>query len=143
MCNILDYGAKGDGRTDDAAAFRRAINACKTIFLPNNGAPYILGSQIVLDANTSLFGEGYSTIALQAHAHGFQLPSQPKPMLVLPADPEATNRLVDLALTCEAGNPGAVLLEWGAGKAQSFDVHYRSGEPATGQPVREDTLLNP
>jgi hypothetical protein len=33
-------------------------------------------------------------------------------MLVLPADRQASNKLVDLTLTSQEGNEGAVLLEW-------------------------------
>ena len=37
--NVMDYGAKGDGTTDDAQAIQRAIDACATkgggqVYLP-------------------------------------------------------------------------------------------------------------
>lgn len=35
--NVMDYGAKGDGTTDDSAAFQAAINAAKA----NNGTVYV------------------------------------------------------------------------------------------------------
>ena len=129
VCNALDFGVGASA--DDTAALKRAIAACTTIFLPNFGTKSIvLSSTVLLKANTSLVGESYTAITLAARSPGFDDVDHPKPMLVLPQDPSANNRLVDLALTSGAGNGGAVLLEWGAGRAQAFDVHFRSGSVA-------------
>lgn len=58
--NVMSYGAKGDGSTDDTAAIQAAINTTKstggTVFLPRGN--YILSSPLILYGGVSLLGEG-------------------------------------------------------------------------------------
>ncbi|KGT08080.1 hypothetical protein NV63_18575 [Elizabethkingia anophelis] len=46
--NILTFGAKGDGITDDTDAFRKAALKKKPIIVPNTGKPYIISERIRL-----------------------------------------------------------------------------------------------
>jgi hypothetical protein len=58
--NVQDYGATGDGSTDDQAAFAAAITAGagKTIYVPNPTVSYKIGTgTLTLPANTILAGE--------------------------------------------------------------------------------------
>lgn len=59
--NVLDYGAVGDGVTDDAAAFQTALNSGKVVYVPI--ADYAIGSTLIINANSrgmegEIFGDG-------------------------------------------------------------------------------------
>lgn len=50
--NVLDFGAKGDGVTDDTQAIQRAINfvASKhggTVYFPGTGKPYVIAGPMI------------------------------------------------------------------------------------------------
>ena len=59
--NVRDFGALGDGITDDSAAFAAAITAAQSraalVYVPASATPYVLGDTIVLDALT-MIGDG-------------------------------------------------------------------------------------
>lgn len=57
--SVKDYGAVGNGVTDDTTAFTNAFAAARKVFVP--AGTYILANAI-LPANTELFGEGDATI---------------------------------------------------------------------------------
>lgn len=54
--NVRDYGAKGDGVTDDTTAIQSALNASAgvaTVFVPDTGHPYMTGT-LSLPSGTNL-----------------------------------------------------------------------------------------
>jgi Pectate lyase superfamily protein len=59
--NVRDFGALGDGITDDNAAFAAAITAAQSraalVYVPASATPYVLGDTIVLDGLT-MIGDG-------------------------------------------------------------------------------------
>ena len=70
VVNVRDFGAMGDGVTDDAAAFAAAILAAETrsspVYVPASATPYVVGAPLTLDSVT-LVGEGAgSTLKLAA-----------------------------------------------------------------------------
>ena len=60
--NVLDFGAKGDGITNDTAAIQAAVNSGGAIYFP---AGTYMVTHVDLFSNTELFGEGWSTIITQ------------------------------------------------------------------------------
>lgn len=50
--SVTKYGAKGDGATDDTAAFQTALEDCRTVFVP--GGTYVLSGPLVIAENCGL-----------------------------------------------------------------------------------------
>lgn len=60
--NVLDFGAVGDGTTNDTAAIQNAINASSAVYFPSGT---YLSDTVTLNQNSFLFGDGSSTIIKQ------------------------------------------------------------------------------
>lgn len=60
--NVLDFGAVGDGTTNDTAAVQAAVDAADSVYFP---AGTYLCDTITLHANSYLFGDGASSIIKQ------------------------------------------------------------------------------
>ena len=58
--NVEDFGAKGDGVTDDTDAIISAIQTGKKVYFPKG--TYLISSTIVLADNSILFGDGYVSV---------------------------------------------------------------------------------
>ena len=67
--NLKQFGAKGDGTTNDTAAVAAAIATTKPVFIPTG--TYILTSNLVLNSNQQLYGEGTGSV-LKAGADGLR-----------------------------------------------------------------------
>jgi hypothetical protein len=92
--NVKDYGAKGDGVTDDTQAFLDALNegrhsnptssyfAPAAIYVPPG--TYLIKQTLILWAQTFLFGEWTNppTLLLAPNSPNFQNSSSPNPFIV-------------------------------------------------------------
>lgn len=58
--NVLDFGAIGDGVTDDTSAIQAAVNSARLVFLPTG--TYKTTSVITIPAATTIYGAGRSTV---------------------------------------------------------------------------------
>jgi hypothetical protein len=58
--NVKSYGAVGDGTTDDTVAIQAAVNASNGVFFP--AGTYKITTAITLKANSTVFGEGASSV---------------------------------------------------------------------------------
>lgn len=69
--NVLDYGAAGDGVTDDTSAITAALAAGNNIYFPPG--TYRITSSIAIEANKLIFGAGQrtSTIKVDGAIYGF------------------------------------------------------------------------
>lgn len=57
--NVKDFGAKGDGITDDTQAIQSALDTGKTVFIPEG--TYLV-SELSLNNRANIIGSGYDTI---------------------------------------------------------------------------------
>ena len=60
VVNVLDYGAVGDGITNDTTAITNAIATGKSVFFPKG--TYLTGAQTVTTQGQTFFGEGAGSI---------------------------------------------------------------------------------
>lgn len=68
--SVKDYGAKGDGLTDDTNAIINALTANNAVFLPEG--EYLTSATLSLTADQSIFGNGASSV-LKANSNGFNV----------------------------------------------------------------------
>ena len=54
--NVRDFGATGDGSTDDSVAIQLALNNAGEVYIP--AGTYIVNSTLFIKSNTRLFGDG-------------------------------------------------------------------------------------
>lgn len=60
IASVTDYGAVGDGITDDSVAIQAAVTANDAVFFP--AGTYKVGTPINLKSNNMVFGEGASSV---------------------------------------------------------------------------------
>lgn len=62
VINVKDFGAKGDGLTDDTTAIKKAINAGadKTVYFPSG--TYLINSVLLVKNGQKIVGEGHATV---------------------------------------------------------------------------------
>jgi hypothetical protein len=74
IVNVRDFGAIGDGVTDDSAAFQAAASAAQArsgaVYMPANPAPYVLGTSLTLDG-IGLIGDGPGSVVKLSLAAGY------------------------------------------------------------------------
>lgn len=124
--NLRSLGAKGDGATDDTAAFRKAIAAHRAIYLPSGR--YVVSDTLELRPDTVLIGlhPSATQIDLVDGTPGFQGVGSPKPMIEAPRG--GTNILIGIGLYTNGVNPRAVAVKWMAGKDSMMnDVRLLGG----------------
>ncbi len=126
--NVRDYGAAGDGVTDDTAAFQAAVDAAATgdagvVVIP--ARTYMLG-QLRMKTGVVLQGSGHRTV-LKA------LPGSTDHLLVVDGDTVANTRVRQLILDGNVANQAAAI----------DAIHYDQGTQGAGTEnhVFEDLLV--
>lgn len=124
--NVRSLGAKGDGVTDDTAAFRQAIAAHRAIYLPCGY--YVISDTLRLRPDTVMIGLHplATQIDLLDRTAAFQGVGSPKPMIEAPQG--GTNVVIGIGLYTNGINPRAVAALWMAGKDSMMnDVRFLGG----------------
>lgn len=67
--SVTAYGAVGDGKTDNSAAFQRALAAANTVLVPAGN--FVLASPVYVTSNKSLVGTGVNSIVRPQLQYGF------------------------------------------------------------------------
>jgi Pectate lyase superfamily protein len=144
MKSIKDFGAVGDGATDDTAAIQTALATGRDTDGDYNGKPKALyfpaGTYLVSSTLTwrgccvTLQGQGHiaTVIKLKDRSAGFDNPAAPMPLLRTPAGNSSFRQnLWDLGFDTGSGNPGAVGVDWIASNIGAIrNVLIRSGDGA-------------
>ncbi len=140
--SILQYGAKGDGVTDDTDAFEKAIAENEVIYVPSGW--YRLTRTLKMGPKTKLIG-------LHTYASQFVLTeSEPAfsgfggPVPMVESYPGGDNILNGIGIFGGAFNYRAAGLKWQSG-AQSYlnDVKFVGGHGTLRRPVPVDAAAQP
>lgn len=112
--SVRDFGAVGDGVTDDAAAIQAALNTGKSVFIPDG--VFFFGSPISFTADgQSLFGNGNNSVL----KHRGTLSAGPSWISVnAKNDVTVSNLQIDGGTGATAANPGI----WIEGGSKNFTV---------------------
>ncbi|MCU0565071.1 MAG: glycoside hydrolase family 55 protein [Oculatellaceae cyanobacterium Prado106] len=135
IANAKDYGAKGDGITDDTKAIQRALNANRYLYLPRG--TYLVSNTLTTDPKRIIIqGESQTetVIRLKDNAPGFTNVAVPKPLITTfegtSTGQAFQNRIQNLTVDVGTGNAGAIgirLTNNNQGGVE--DVTIRSSDP--------------
>lgn len=143
MRNIkTDYGARGDGITNDTAAIQRALREGREDDVDYFGRPLALyfpaGTYLVsgtlewMGCCVSIQGQGSGTtiIKLQDAAPGFTTPATPAPVIRTPdGNMSFRQNIADLTIDTGRNNPGAIGIDYISNNSGSLrNVVIRSGD---------------
>ncbi|KAL0932541.1 LysM domain-containing protein [Colletotrichum truncatum] len=129
--HVKDFGAKGDGQTDDTAAIQKAINSSQGKILFIDAGSYILTQTVTVPAGVKVIGATWSQLVAQGSA--FSDETKPTVMLGVGFPGQVGNvEMQDLIFTTKGPTAGAVLIEWNMaadakGSAALWDCHVRIG----------------
>jgi len=143
IVNVKNFGAKGDGITDDTAAIQSALNAYpngnRIVYLPNG--VYLVSNTLSWPAGTpgnefkrtTLQGQGENgvVIKLKNNATGFTNPNAPKAVIFTGGSPAQRfgNSIRNLTLHTGLGNSGAIGVQFNASNQGSMrHVTIESGD---------------
>ncbi|KAG6828948.1 hypothetical protein H0H87_000221, partial [Tephrocybe sp. NHM501043] len=114
-----DYGAKGDGQTDDTEALQSLLNKAagrRIVFF--DAGTYIVTSTLVIPAETRMVGEAWSVIA----GKGKSFSDQEKPSPVVVVGEKGSHGIIeitDIIFTTVGPAPGATVVEWNIREPES------------------------
>jgi hypothetical protein len=123
--NVQTLNVKGDGKTDDTAALRAAIQMHEALFFPAGN--YRVTGSIELKPDTVLIGlnPGTTSVSLANHSPGFQGEGEPLGVLIAPKG--GRNIVSSIGVSTGVENPRAAGAIWMAGSRSMLDDVSFSG----------------
>lgn len=128
--NVRSLGARGDGATDDTAAFRKAIAEHRAVYVPSGN--YLITGTLTLRPDTALIGLHplATQLIVPDRTPAFQGVGAPMPLLETP--PGGHNVVIGIGLYTNGINPRAVAALWKAGPDSLMnDVRFLGGHGTT------------
>jgi sugar lactone lactonase YvrE len=123
--NVRTLDVKGDGRTDDTAALRAAIEKHQALFFPSG--TYRVSGSIELKPDTVLIGlhPGNTSISLMNGASGFEGEGDPVGVLVAPKG--GKNIVVSISVSTGANSRAAGVVWMAGNNSMLDDVSFPGG----------------
>lgn len=137
--NIREFGAKGDGVTDDTEAIKKAVATRQALYFPMGF--YVVRDTILLRPDTVLIGlhPGATQLTLPDGTPAYAGIGAPKALLETPA--KGSNIVIGIGLYTSGNNPRAVAALWKAGANSLMnDVRFLGGH---GTPKPDGGRENP
>ena len=135
--NVHDLGVTGDGKTDDTAAIRKAIETHRVLYFPSGH--YVVSDTIALKLDTVIVGlhPTATQLDLLDGTPGYDGVGAPKAVLFAPAG--GSNIVSGIGVFAGGVNPRAVALWWKAG-ADSLvdDVRFLGGHGSGTNPYNNN-----
>jgi sugar lactone lactonase YvrE len=142
--NVRTLDVKGDGKTDDTAALRAAIEKHQVLFFPSG--TYRVSGSIELRLDTVLIGmnPGNTSISLMNGASGFEGEGDPVGVLVAPKG--GRNIVVSISVTPGANSRAAGVVWMAGSNSMLDDVSFPGGFGGFGRgsgagPLGPDLLI--
>ena len=135
--NVHTLGLKGDGETDDTAAFKAAIAAHRVLYFPSGH--YVVRDTIELEHDTVLIGlhPTLTQIVLPDSTPGYQGVGAPKAIILGPSG--GTNILSGIGILAGGINLRAAPVLWKAGEHSLIDdVRFLGGHGSGTNPYNNN-----
>lgn len=136
VVSVKDYGAVGDGASDDSAAFQEALDANRDVWVPKG--TYRLARAIQVKPARRLRGAGCDNTIIRADgAHAFTLNRNEGLYRVDPAATDDWSRTTLEALTIQCAISGILAL---GHEVRLRDLVFQGGLAPTAVPAAEDLV---
>ncbi len=140
--NVHTLGVAGDGKTDDTAAIRKAIQLHRVLYFPSG--QYLVRDTLELKPDTVLIGlhPTLTQFDLPDGTPAFQGIGTPKPVIFAPQG--ATNILSGFGVSTGGVNPRAVGILWSASENSLLDdVRFLGGHGSGTNPYNNNQTADP
>jgi hypothetical protein len=140
--NVHALGVAGDGKTDDTAAIRKAIDSHRVLYFPSGH--YMVSDTLTLKPETVLIGlhPTLTQFDLPDGTPAYQGVGAPRAVIFAPAG--GSNILSGFGVLAGGVNPRAVGVLWSAGAGSLIDdVRFLGGHGSGTNPYNNDHTADP